>query len=239
MDTAATKSAATRYRPILCAANGIPAPPWYEGLPLEPAHRGHARSRRKNDRATFDTFLIPRMARPRKAKLSRTEIAERAGVSTRTLSAWQKEGVDLSDMKAVLRRAAEVVRLDPADDDKLRAARLRKLELECQRIERTIRREERDFVAMEEVIHAFRVYDTIITALCTEMSGYLPELLNGQPPERMGPILKDAFFDFREKLSREKFCSDHPETRKYERRLAELDRQNLCHTCLNTKEKST
>ncbi|MEX1115551.1 MAG: hypothetical protein WEB53_09890 [Akkermansiaceae bacterium] len=113
-------------------------------------------------------------------KLSRAALAEMAGVSPRTLTNWRRdEGINLDDTAAVLLRAKDVVKADEGKDTALRAAKLRKIELECQRIESAIARENEMFLPTLECLEAAKCVGTVFRLRMLEMAGRLPGILAG------------------------------------------------------------
>jgi len=165
------------------------------------------------------------MARPRKAKLTRAEIAERAGVSARTLTEWQRvDGVDLSDMDAVMRRAKDVIRHDSSGDSKLRAAKLRKLDLECQRIEGAIQREAEMFIETDVVLEMGKIIGTVFRLRLREMAGRLPGMLEGLTGGQIHQVLMREIHDELDAISRMKFMPDSEEAKRLTKKVHAYER---------------
>lgn len=93
------------------------------------------------------------MARPRQQKHSQAELAAKAGVSVKTIREWKKsEGLDLSDVAAVMRRAAAVDRLgDSSRGESYSEARRRRAVADANRAEVIAAREAGSVIEVSKV----------------------------------------------------------------------------------------
>jgi hypothetical protein len=175
---------------------------------------------------------------PRKTPAKRpniSELARRFQVSRESLRVWRNSGLNLADERAVAARVLEM-RTGPADGEPLKAARLRKTQLECRRIELAIQRENENYVPWETVNQSATVFFSILRSLFRELEGALPEVLNGLDAPAMGREIKKAFFEMQEKLSTHRFMDNHIETLRLRKEFERCDKLNLCRECRQAKD---
>ena len=173
------------------------------------------------------------MPKPRQQKFSQSELSVMAGVSVKTIREWKKtEGLDLSDVPAVMARAGKI----EGKDTSLAAIRRRKLELECERIEAAIRRESVGYIRTERCSDILRAFAAVTKALLNGIAGNLPGMLDGATPEQIHKALKDAHYDLLSTLSNTELCDNHPEMKSCLAEMERLDRKNLCHECRKPKD---
>ena len=92
------------------------------------------------------------MPRPQIGKISQAEMAEKAGISPKTLREWRdNEGIDITDEAQVMERAAAVTRRSEDTED-MNEAKLRKLSAEASLAEHKLQVQRGEYVRREEVL---------------------------------------------------------------------------------------
>jgi len=137
------------------------------------------------------------MPAPRKQPHSQSELAKLAGVSVKTIREWKKsEGLDLSDVKAVMLRAGKVERDNPTDGgESYTEARRRRAIADANRAEIIARRESKSVVERAAVEQAFVLIVSEFRARLLSMRGDLIHQLHGLPEAGIYRVLDDAFRD--------------------------------------------
>jgi transcriptional regulator with XRE-family HTH domain len=142
------------------------------------------------------------MPAKRLGKLSQREMAKRAGVTTATLGAWKKEGLDITDEAAVLDRAASVksggdkrieklTGNEPAGDEDPASARLRKLRAEADMLEHKLAVERGKYVSRESQLAAGMQFGLVIRGAFQKMAQDLTPRLAGRTSAQCSKILHE------------------------------------------------
>ncbi len=135
---------------------------------------------------------------PAAAKGARTqrELSEMAGVSTRSIREWEKEGVDVQDPVALMQRATGVRERAKANED-MADVKLRKLKAEADLKEHELAVEQGKYVSHESQLAAGMKMGMVIRGMMLKMSSDLTPILAGRPA---GEIKKALDKYAREKL---------------------------------------
>jgi DNA-binding XRE family transcriptional regulator len=142
------------------------------------------------------------MAAPRLGKLSQREMAAKAGVTTATLTAWKKEGLDITDEAKVLARAASVKKggdkrieqltgTEPTTDEDPASARLRKLRAEADMLEHKLAVERGKYVSHESQLAAGMQFGLVIRGVFQRMSQDLTPRLAGRTSAQCSKIIQE------------------------------------------------
>ncbi len=131
------------------------------------------------------------------------KIAKAAGISTRTVNRYREQGVNVSD-PAALRAHADAQKHTPKalESGELRAAKLRKIDLECQRLALLVEIDRKRYIPVEDVI---RDMTRIGAATRGELSAFLRELPGwaGMTPAEIESRAKAGFDTICRNLSNE------------------------------------
>lgn len=112
--------------------------------------------------------------------ISQSEVAQRAGVSTKTLRAWAKEeGIDWRDESAVMARAEKVRDRESANEDS-GTVKLRKLKAEADILEHKLAVQRGEYVSAEEVKNEGLRIGNAVKGVFLRMPDDLPPLLAGR-----------------------------------------------------------
>jgi transcriptional regulator with XRE-family HTH domain len=159
------------------------------------------------------------MAAPRKSKHSQAELAAMAGVSPKTIRDWRKEGVDLNDVAAVMRRAAKV----SGRDETYQEARRRRAVAAADAEEIRVRRLKAELCEMRLARGVLEAVDHAVCTVWKQTPNELAGILDGLA----GGPMRDAIAAF----------IDHTLVPRFAQRLAaaaaELERaeaQKITHT---------
>jgi hypothetical protein len=107
-------------------------------------------------------------------------MAERAGVSAKTLREWAKnEGLDWQDESAVMARASQVRDREAAHEDS-GTVKLRKLKAEADILEHKLAVQRGDFVSAEEMKNEGLRIGNAVKGVFLKMADDLPPLLAGR-----------------------------------------------------------
>lgn len=142
------------------------------------------------------------MAARRLGKLSQREMAKLASVTTATLTAWKKEGLDITDESAVLDRAATVKKggdkriekltgTEPIGPEDPASARLRKLRAEADMLEHKLAVERGKYVSRESQLAAGMQFGLVIRGLFQRMPQDLTPRLAGRKSSECSKILHE------------------------------------------------
>lgn len=129
------------------------------------------------------------MAAQTKGRITQEAMAKLAGVSVRSLQKWEKEGVDITDEEAVMRRAALAQgRKDEKED--ATAAKLRKLIAEADRVELQVSKERGDLISVAEVDEILLRIGSVVRASIMRLEADLPPMLEGLTPSKMQKLIR-------------------------------------------------
>ena len=133
------------------------------------------------------------MSTKRKAPAeSLSALSRRTGITRPTLRSWAAEGVDLSDPKQLAARIEVMKR--KAQPGSLSEAKLRKVLLECERLEFQLERERGEWCRMSEARAVLDLLDNVVCLLWKTTPRELPNVLDGLPTSRMEKAIA-AFVD--------------------------------------------
>lgn len=136
------------------------------------------------------------MAAPIKGNRTQAELAELAGVTTRTIRDWQKEGVDVYDLTELMARASKVREREEQTED-LAGVKLRKLKAEADLKEHELEVERGNFVSQESQRADGQKLGLVLQGMMLKMSDDLTPILAGRPA---GEVKKAIQKYAREKL---------------------------------------
>ena len=122
-------------------------------------------------------------------KPSRASICRKYKITAATLAAWQAEGIDIHDDKAMTERAA---RKHKASGEEMFQARLKKLEAEARSATLKAAQLEGTLIDLGEAKAAMTRIGTVTKALLLRMQADLPTALEGQTASRMSSIISQA-----------------------------------------------
>ena len=131
------------------------------------------------------------MARPRKGAVSFATIAEHFGVSSQAVGRWSRNGCPLESIEAV--KAWRVAQQQRTAD--LTEAKVRKLQLECQRLETLIEREHGELIEKAEVDQAGQRLVELLADEVQIAKATVPGLIVGLPDENAVRAILDARFN--------------------------------------------
>jgi len=128
-------------------------------------------------------------------------LARKHGVSRRSLTSWQmEEGLDLADDNAVAARVAEVAGKAGADLD-IKAARLRKLTAEANRIETENKVRSGDLISRAQAQQSAMTVASTARARLLQTANTLPPRLAGLGEVAIQKILRSEFIEILTDLS--------------------------------------
>lgn len=137
------------------------------------------------------------MAAPTKGSRTQAELAELAGVTTRTIRDWEKEGVDVYDLQALMARASRIQEKKNESED-LAGVKLRKLKAEADLKEHELQVERGLFVSNEQVLAEGMKIGLVVKGMYLKLSSDLTPILAGRPA---GEVKKALDKYAREKLT--------------------------------------
>jgi phage terminase Nu1 subunit (DNA packaging protein) len=121
-------------------------------------------------------------------------LAADLGVSLRTLQNWKREGIDLTDRKALqARAAASKGKLESSED--YSAAKLRKLRAEADRAEILAARERGDLIPHAAVDGMFQAWGLTVRQAFEKLGANLPPVISGRAAGEVHKLLKREFRD--------------------------------------------
>jgi len=124
-------------------------------------------------------------------KLNITRLAAEVGLSRETLYGWKRDGMDLADKKAVVKRARAVHAAKAGLGD-MQAARLAKLQAEAAIKQHEERRLRGEFVLRSEVEEWFVKLGAAGNAALHRLAVDLPPMLVGLNETQMVPVIRAA-----------------------------------------------
>jgi DNA-binding XRE family transcriptional regulator len=136
------------------------------------------------------------MAAPTKGDRTQAQLAELAGVTTRTIREWEKEGVDVYDLPSLMTRAARIQEKKNETED-LAGVKLRKLKAEADLKEHELEVEKGRFVSQESQRADGQKLGLVLQGMMLKMAGDLTPVLAGRPA---GEVKKAIEKYAREKL---------------------------------------
>jgi len=130
------------------------------------------------------------MPRPKKKPaVNLSELARKTGITRQTLRQWQADGIDLAD-PAQLASRIEAMRRNAAPGS-LSEARLRKVLLECERLEFQLERERGEWCQVTEAKAVIDLLDIVTAQIWKTAPREIPGWLDGVPTARMQRTLED------------------------------------------------
>jgi hypothetical protein len=139
------------------------------------------------------------MRKPPPRPPTQAALAAGLGVSLRTLQNWKREGIDLTDRKALEARAAASKGKLAASED-YSAARLRKLRAEADRQETLAKREAGELVLAAGIAAEGEAAGLAFRQALEKLTHDLPPLLAGRAAAEIFAILKREHRSLLEKL---------------------------------------
>lgn len=136
------------------------------------------------------------MAAPTKGNRTQAELAELAGVTVRTIREWDKEGVDVYDLTALMARASKIKERKNESED-LADVKLRKLKAEADLKEHELEVERGRYVSQESQRADGQKLGLVLQGMMLKMAGDLTPVLAGRPA---GEVKKAIDKYAREKL---------------------------------------
>jgi phage terminase Nu1 subunit (DNA packaging protein) len=127
-------------------------------------------------------------------------LAADLGVSLRTLQNWKREGIDLTDRKALEARAAASKGTLEAGED-YSAARLRKLRAEADRQETLAKREAGELVLASGIMAEGEAAGRAFQNGLSRLEGDLPGRLAGRTAGEIKKIIHTSFREFLNELA--------------------------------------
>ena len=136
------------------------------------------------------------MAAPVKGSRTQAQLAELAGVTTRTIRDWEKEGVDVYDVPSLMMRAAKIQEKKNETED-LAGVKLRKLKAEADLKEHELEVERGRYVSQESQRADGQKLGLVLQGMFMKMDSDLTPILAGRPA---GEVKKAIAKYAREKL---------------------------------------
>jgi phage terminase Nu1 subunit (DNA packaging protein) len=145
------------------------------------------------------------MPAARKQKHSQAELAALAGVSVKTIREWKKsEGLDLSDIKAVMLRAGKVERTNPTDGETYTEARRRRAIADADFAEVRAKRESGSVISVADVDALFNQIGAEMRSRLLSMRSDLVVELEGQSGPAIYRILDKRICELLESIHKTK-----------------------------------
>jgi hypothetical protein len=116
-------------------------------------------------------------------------ISKATGISRQSISAWVRDGLDLSDPEAVADRVAMAKGRASTRED-ISAARLRKLQAEANHRELLVAKERGQLVPVDVVEEAVTRICSAVKGSIMRLEADLPQMLEGLSPPRMQLIIR-------------------------------------------------
>lgn len=124
-----------------------------------------------------------------KKRITKASICRKYEITAATLAAWEAEGIDPFDDKAMSERNA---RKHKAGGEDIHAARLRKLTADANYSELRVRELDGRLIDVKEVEAAFTKIGVVTKGMLMRMQADLPPMLEGQSPSKMSTIIGEA-----------------------------------------------
>jgi hypothetical protein len=131
--------------------------------------------------------------------MTQIQIARKFKVARQTVSLWKREGIDLTDMKALAARAA-TVKARVADSEDMQAAKLRKVSAEADRQQIAASREAGELVLAAGIAAEGKAAGLAFRQALEKLTHDLPPLIGGRPATEIFTILKREHRSLLEKL---------------------------------------
>ena len=142
-----------------------------------------------------------RIGRPPKNDITQQEMADRAGVSVRTLRDWAKsESLDITNEAAVKERVAKMHAKQASTEDE-KEAKLRKLRGEADMIEHKLAVQRGEYIRADEVKSEGVRIGLAVSTVFAKMPDELPPLLAGHDSAKIKKILTNWQREKRTELS--------------------------------------
>ena len=139
------------------------------------------------------------MRKPPPRPPTQAALAADLGVSLRTLQNWKREGIDITNRKALqARAAASKGKLESSED--YSAARLRKLRAEADRQEIAAKKEAGELVFAAGIFAEGKAAGLAFRQALEKLTHDLPPLVAGRPASEVFEILKREHRSLLEKL---------------------------------------
>ena len=140
------------------------------------------------------------MRKPPPRPPTQAALAADLGVSLRTLQNWKREGIDITDRKALqARAAASKGKLESSED--YSAARLRKLRAEADRQETLAKRESGELVEASGIFAQGAAIGRAVKNGLSRLEGDLPGRLAGRNAGEIQKMLRAAFRELLNELA--------------------------------------
>jgi transcriptional regulator with XRE-family HTH domain len=137
------------------------------------------------------------MAAPTKGDRTQSQLAELAGVTTRTIREWEREGVDVYDLPSLMTRAAKIQEKKNESED-LAGVKLRKLKAEADLKEHELEVERGRYVSQESQRADGQKLGMVLQGMMLKMENDLTPIVAGRPA---GEVKKAIGKYAREKLT--------------------------------------
>jgi transcriptional regulator with XRE-family HTH domain len=137
------------------------------------------------------------MAAPTKGDRTQAQLAELAGVTTRTIREWEREGVDVYDLPSLMARAAKIQEKKNESED-LAGVKLRKLKAEADLKEHELEVERGRYVSQESQRADGQKLGLVLQGMMLKMENDLTPIVAGRPA---GEVKKAIGKYAREKLT--------------------------------------
>jgi hypothetical protein len=134
------------------------------------------------------------MHKPPPRPPTQAALAADLAVSLRTLQNWKREGIDLTDRKALEARAAASKGVLEASED-YSAARTRKTRAEADRAETLALRERGELIPHAAVDGMFQAWGLVVRQTFDKLAANLPPLIAGRSAGETHKLLKREFCD--------------------------------------------
>jgi transcriptional regulator with XRE-family HTH domain len=132
--------------------------------------------------------------------MTQLQLAELLGVSRQTVSAWKREGQDMSDLDALRARAAAVVAKATGAEGYIQA-RTRKTRAEADRAETLAARERGELIDASTLTFEFEAIGRLFRYGVTKLENDLPPQLAGRPASEIKKVLSHVFREVLTELS--------------------------------------
>jgi hypothetical protein len=144
-----------------------------------------------------------------KLKLTQQQVADAAGITTKTLRAWRADGLDISDVDAVIARArsmdARITTVDDGGDQGLREqiqrAELRRKLASADRLEMEAEKVRGTLIDATTLAGDFERVGRLFRQAHDKLENDLPPMLAGRPAAEIQKILHRIFREMLTELS--------------------------------------
>jgi hypothetical protein len=132
--------------------------------------------------------------------MTQAQLAAKFKVARQSISAWKREGVDLTDMKALEGRAA-AMKTRVADSEDMQAAKLRKVSAEADRQQIAAKREAGELVPAANIFAEGEAAGRAFQTALNRLEGGLPGRLAGRTAGEIKGILHTSFRELLQELA--------------------------------------